>query len=481
MNKDIMKFPLSFLLPISIIAVSVQAQPIENIEPQLDQDIAVAMPQLEQLDSFQLVSQQPQKVYHISQQELATNPVLIERFINQAIDQHRAELLPELLAMYQVYPQADPILIQYAQGIYAYSQGNYQQAITDYRQLLADYPDLIKVRFKLAQFLFEDKQFTAAKDQFYKLNAEYLPKDIHFRIGQYLQAIEKQNEFKVRLGLSYLNDSNINNASSVKYIYINQYQFAKDPRYLPQKGQGISYNLNVSKLFNLIDHHYLYLENHLYGKYYWNNKDYSEAENRSYLGYQYQNANYRLAMLPLYHKHWYANKQYSQGYGVRLEADKWLSNQWQLVTALELSKTNYKRSERIKYSQLYSASLLYIANAKRLFYGGTDVFIERSNANLEQSNKYMLRLGWQQEWKYGLSSNLHIQLGLRKFKDKDSFKQIIRQDKEMRFNLTLWKRDWHWFNFTPKLQYRYQRINSNIPEFYSYDKSQFQLLFEKTF
>ncbi|MDG6896329.1 surface lipoprotein assembly modifier [Volucribacter amazonae] len=473
-----MKFPLSFLLLVSIIVISGQAQSFEN---QLEQEIAVAMPQLEQPEPPQLLSQEPQKTYHINNQELSANPALIEIFINQAIDQHRAELLPELLAMYQVYSQADPILIQYAQGIYAQSQGNYQQAITNYRQLLADYPDLIKVRFKLAQFLFEDKQFTAAKDQFRKLNAEYLPKEIHFRIGQYLHTIEKQNELKIRFGLSYLNDNNINNASSVKYIYLDQYQFVKDPRYLPQKGQGVSYNLNVSKLFNLIDHHYLYLENHTYGKYYWNNKDYSETENRTYLGYQYQNAHYRFALLPLYQKHWYANKQYSQGYGIRLEGDKWLSNQWQLVTALELSKTSYKRSERIKYSQLYSGSLLYIANAKRLLYGGADILVERSNINLEQSNKYMLRLGWQQEWKYGLSSNLHIQLGLRKFKDKDNLKQIIRQDKEMRINLTLWKRDWHWFNFTPKLQYRYQRINSNIPEFYSYDKSQFQLLLEKTF
>ncbi|MGX2987550.1 surface lipoprotein assembly modifier, partial [Ursidibacter sp. B-7004-1] len=341
--------PLIYLLPTSILA--------QHLNAVIDRELKVATPKLTEL-SAAISENKEDYSTEINDEQLADNPHLISHFLNLAIDQRQEVLIPKLIEMYRKYPQRDLILEDYAQGAYLYSIQDYNKAITLYANLLEKYPYLDKVRFKIAQWLFEDSQLNNAREQLNQLKDKDLPYFINNQISLYQEAIKEKQDINFNIKFSYIKDNNINNASSEPYIYIGKTKFKKTESSLPQKAEGIQYQLNINKLHNITDNHNIYFENELEGKYYWNNKEYNDINNTFYLGYQYQNVNNRFAFLPYYEKRWYAQKQYSNESGIRLEFDRRLSNQWQFSTSSEFAQTSYKNSNLKRNKQLYSGTLV---------------------------------------------------------------------------------------------------------------------------
>lgn len=417
----------------------------------------------------------------ISDQQLAKNPQLIHYFLNLAIDKNRPELIPDLVAMYKKYQYHDPILIDYALGEYAHYQQDYTEAINIYQKLLEKYPNINKIRYKLAQWQFEDKSFNSAKQNFSQLQQQKLPYFIQKRIAAYQYAIQQDNEFDFEMGVNFLNENNINNASSQPYIYLANRRFNKSPDSLPQKGKGFAYYINLEKSFNIADHQKFLFNNLLSGKYYWNNKKYNDIENRALVGYQYQNAKNRMSISPLFEKRWFDQKQYSHSYGLRFENDIKLANKWQSSFAFEYTKTNYKNKSNPHYKQLYSTTLVYLADSKKYFYIGSDVLLDNTINLQEKSRRYAIRMGWKQDWDYYVSTKIGIQFAKRFFKEKEYLFNKKRFDTEYDLTLNIWKRDFSIFGVVPKIQYKYHKTRSTIPDFYSFKKQQINLLFEKDF
>lgn len=448
---------------------------------QHEKEATPATPKFEQELTFSTTTEEPQQTIEISDQQLAANPALLQQFLNLAVDQQQFEVIPELVAMYQNHPNHDTVLVKYALGAFHHSQKNYTQAIRLYQHLINEVPELQKIRFKLAQWLFEDKQFRAAKQQFSQLEPQHLPPFIAQRVKQYQAVLEAREEFDLSFGVNYLHDDNLNNASSIKHFTFLGKKFEKNPQSLPQKGRGLGYNLAISKSFNLISNHNLQLENQLSGKYYWNNKAYNDTENRFSLGYKFQNVYHRLSLLPFYEKRWFAQKQYSYDWGVRVEGDSRMAPKWQFSSAFEYAKTEYNRQVKKRYKQLYSNTLTYLLSARTYLHIGADVLLERAALKNEKSDKYTIRVGWQERWNNGVISRVNLYFGKRLFQGKDNLSDKKRQDNEWGGTLTVAQTNWELWGVLPQIQYRYQKVDSNIPEFYTFDKHQLMLLFDKSF
>ncbi|MGX2969467.1 surface lipoprotein assembly modifier [Ursidibacter sp. B-7004-1] len=464
--------PLIYLLPTSILA--------QHLNAVIDRELKVATPKLTEL-SAAISENKEDYSTEINDEQLADNPHLISHFLNLAIDQRQEVLIPKLIEMYRKYPQRDLILEDYAQGAYLYSIQDYNKAITLYANLLEKYPYLDKVRFKIAQWLFEDSQLNNAREQLNQLKDKDLPYFINNQISLYQEAIKEKQDINFNIKFSYIKDNNINNASSEPYIYIGKTKFKKTESSLPQKAEGIQYQLNINKLHNITDNHNIYFENELEGKYYWNNKEYNDINNTFYLGYQYQNVNNRFAFLPYYEKRWYAQKQYSNESGIRLEFDRRLSNQWQFSTSSEFAQTSYKNSNLKRNKQLYSGTLVHRLSPRTVIYFGSDILFENTQQKRDSSNRYSLRFGASSQIKNLFSTQITLQVAKRYFKGNDLFVAKKRKDTEWNLSATIWKKEWNLWGVTPKLNYRYQKINSNIPEFFSFDKHQLNLFFEKEY
>ncbi|MDO4223715.1 MAG: porin family protein [Acinetobacter sp.] len=405
--------------------------------------------------------------------------------LNQAVLNKNVAQIEQLLPSYRQQHDADPILIQYAEAVLLEKQGKLKTAIAAYRKIIAQKPELTPIRYELAKLLFEDQQTEAAKAQFNKIKSNNPPAFVLQVSDAYLHAIQKRQKWQVDFGVNYVQEDNVNNASSAEYI--ENTPFLKNKYMLPQSAQGVSYQLGVKRDFNLHNNHYLHLETEVSGKHYWNNQDYSDVLSRTSIGYVQQASNHRAAILPFYEKRWYATEPYKQSVGVRAEYTQWVTPNWQLSSAAEYSKNRYNDQEQLNgENRFFSLTGVWLRNPKQYFYLGTDLNQERMQVASYSSDSPNLRLGWGQEWPLGISTRAGVSVGKRTFKDTAVLGGLIpllkvRQDKEYSANLTLWKRDWHYWGITPKLTYVWRKVDSNIESMYSIQQGKFFMSFEKAF
>ncbi|MEG9529975.1 surface lipoprotein assembly modifier [Mannheimia indoligenes] len=423
----------------------------------------------------------------LSEAELKANPTLTQQLLSEAIYARNPEVIGKLLAVYRTFPHADPILIQFAQAKIFALTNEHGKAVEQYRNILAQNPALNPVRFELATSLFYDKQLSAAEDQFNKVKTDpNMPAEVQQMANAYLDAIQKNSEWYFSATAYYVRESNVNNVANAREIENTGY--IKNDNMMPEKAQGLAYSINFGKDFNLVGRHYLALDNDFYGKSYWDNHDYDDISNRTYLGYRYKTPSSTFSLLPFYEKRWYGNESYQWANGVRAEFSHWLNPNWQVVTALEHSKQRYFDSTAQNgNSKLVSGTLIWLRNPKQFFTFGADFNRESTWVKQYSTDTKGIRLSWGQEWELGgFSSRLSVGISQRQYKDQAKLGGFlalgkVRQDKIYSANLTLWKRDWHLWGITPKLQFSWRKNDSNLPTMYSYTRKNVNLIFEKTF
>ncbi|MFZ7235575.1 surface lipoprotein assembly modifier [Avibacterium gallinarum] len=391
--------------------------------------------------------------YSISQ--LKHDQALTEKLLSDMLNIERIDLVERLLPIYQNFSEHSPRLVNYA-------------------------------KIKQARVLFLDYQNDNARKAFETLQEQNnLTDEEQLLIQDYLQAIKNRESWQFSLGANYLQTKNVNNTSNERHI--ENTGFVKNDDMLPQSAHGFAYYFDAQKNWNIIGSHYFYFANNLYGKNYWDKHDYDEMTNRTYFGYQYQNAKYQFGLKPFYERQWFGGHRYNWANGLRVEYGLNFSKHWQISTALEFSQPRYfTQTERSGTIKLASATLIWQPTGKGYYYLGTD-FI-RENTQLKQYSNDMkaLRLGWRQNWGYAIASQINGSIALRQYKDFASLGNIlpldkIRRDKIYSLNLTLWKQDWQYLGFVPKVQFRWKKQNSNIPSMFSYSEKYVQMLIEKDF
>lgn len=433
-----------------------------------------------------LVAQPSNETFEISDKRLKSDQNLTEQLLNQAIEAGNVQAISYLLNIYQIFNPRDEMLERFAQAQLANKQENYADAIRLYRKMLAGNPMLTPVRIQLAIALFKNQQNNEAKGQFEKaLSDPQLPTDIADLVRQYLQVLESRDEWQVSLSGNYLQEKNVNNASSEARI--ENTPLTKGQSMLPQKAHGIGYYFGLERDFNLASAHYLHVENQLLGKNYWDNHDYDDITNHFYLGYAHKSYRQRIAVLPYYEQQWYGNYRYKRSNGGRVEFNRWLNNQWQLSTAMEYGRNFYHGNPSLNgSSKLTSAMALYRLNPRIFIYTEADFVQERTKVHHYGYNLASFKLGWGQEWRWGISSRLSLSYAKRHYRDNLSLGNVIhfdkrREDAIYQLNLIAWKRDWHLFGITPKLNFRWKQQKSNFISLYSYVDKSVNVLFEKSF
>lgn len=400
-----------------------------------------------------LTAQPTETTYTIA--ELKQSPVSTHKLLVDMLKIERWDLVERLLAIYQEQPQADRNLVNYA-------------------------------KIRLAQQSFFNYENRTAQKAFQVLQTQTdLNDDARNAVEQHLVALKERESWQFSARVNYLYDKNVNKTSSDRRI--ENTGFVKGDGMLPQKAHGFGYGLDIEKNWNLSGSHNLHFANETSGKSYWDNNDYDELNNRTYLGYAYQNARFRWALKPFYERQWVGDHRYSWANGVRMEYRQPFAKKWQFSTAWEFSQPRYfNRQERNGTVKLASATLVYQHSSKGYLYLGTDFIREQTREKQYSNDLKSLRAGWKQTWGYEISTLLNGSISLRQYKDFASLGGIlplntIRRDKIYTANLTLWKNNWHWYGFTPKIQVRWKRQNSNIPSMFSYSEKYTQMVIEKDF
>lgn len=449
-----------------------------------EQHLNLATKPLKRIEHFDSTKDKPQP-HLVSYQALKQNMLLTQQLLNKAVEIKQWPLVEQLLPIYASFPNKDKTLEKFALAGLEKSRGHLDISIEYYRELIAENPNRLPVRFELATALFEDNQNEAAEEQFNKVLSGDVPEYIQQISTAYLNALAKRNQLSFDASFSFLHEKNINNAS--KSHIIENTGFVKNDDMLPKSGKGLHYTFNIEKNFNLVGNHYITLQDSLYGKSFWNNHDYDDIQNRFSIGYGFRDARKKIAFLPFYEKRWYGTTPYQDNLGIRTEFNYWINRQFQILSAIEYAKQNFKQNNRLNGDNfLFSNTLLWLRTPEQYFFIGTDFNRERTGIQQYSSELKNVRVGWGQEWWKGISTRFILSYGIRQYKDKAVLGEILplnktRRDQETNFNISVWKRDWHFWGITPKLNYNRRIVRSNLPSMYSYNKNRFMLVFEKTF
>lgn len=458
----------------------VQAEVAQSRNDLTNDRISVATPKLK--EQAPQVQTREKPAVSMTKEELAQYPDLIVRGMIPAVLQNNGEVVELLLPLYENLTEKDPVLLEWAQAINARQQGDTAQAVQRYRSLFTQHSDILPLRYQLAQALFLNNDNEAAKDQFQKLRAENVTPETVDVIDQYLSALNKRDQWKFGGGVSFLNESNINNAPKAGTKIGNWQAWERE------SAQGYSYYLNAEKKWSLPNNFFAKLGLDGNGKYYWNNKKYNEFNARIGIGLGYQTARFEMAFTPFTEKRWYGGgssgsdslKQYSKNSGARIDVSYWLNEKWQLSSALEYGEQRYNWRKHLNGNNyLFSNTLLYVPKSGQYWFAGLDYSRENTRDRDNAYQRTGARLGWGQEWPLGISSRLSLSYAKRTYKDIDFF-SIRQKNDEYGATLTLWHRDFYFWGITPKVTWAYNKVSSNHP-FYGYDKNRVYLDMSKTF
>lgn len=480
-----MRVWLSATFSVCVLGLSIVYARAESTIP--EQKIAVAEPhQNEYLPKQQVVVSRADELETLLKNQQFSQTEL-EEALHHALNVGDIEAISVLLSHYRQFPHTDDILLTFAEAQLAQKAGQHKQAVAFYRTILASRPDLTPVRIQLATSLFALNHHKAAQAQFENvLEAKDLPEDIRALVKYYLNILQHRNAWQFTASVNYLRERNVNNASDSPYI--ENTAFKKNASMLPQKAHGVGYSFGLTREVNLVNSHFLHFSNELSGKYYWDKHDFDDISNRTYLGYVYKPSDGWFSLLPFYERQWYGGHRYKWSKGIRNNLNYSLSPKWHLSTALEYSQARYFSNENLNgTNKLASATLSWQVNPQRFLYVGLDVSRESTRVKQYGYDLKVLRLGWGEEWNWGISSRLNLSYGKRDYKDNlalagGSFRfDKARKDTIYQANATLWKREWHVFGITPKLNVRWKRQESNFRTLYAYRDRSVNLLFDKNF
>lgn len=415
-----------------------------------------------------------------SERELLNQPNLLERLLVEALILADKRVLSDYAGMYKKWPDADHSLIEWANAILE-REKDLNQSVTIYRNLISHFPENSFIRFQLAETLFYNQEFEAAKDQLEKLRAESKnSKDIEV-FNRFIDAIQSKEKWNFSFGASFLNDKNLTNSAkpgTSMQLPNGMMATYTTPR---QSGQGISSWLSADKQWNIKNGNYLKLNSALSSKYYWDNKSFNDLNLDFGFGWGYSNARFDIELLPNVHKRWYAGgvnsgkslKQYTDTYGATLSSNYWLNQKLKYSFNYDYS---YEKYEDAAYKRLYngainsvSNSITYLPNALQYWALSLDVMYKNAKNKANAYNRVGSRLTWGKEWPWGISTS--STLGFAKRHYKAPFVGAKQKNKEYSASVSLWHKKLHYAGFTPRVTYSYTKTDSNIP-IYSYDKHQ---------
>ena len=389
----------------------------------------------------------------------------LEDYINQAIIHKDWKELEKLLERYKQTDHYDHILYEYGLGALYRFQGKQKKAIEMYKQIIKNNPNLHYPRFDLSMMLFEDKQYNEAKSEF-EIVRPFLPTQIQGLIDQLLTTMKKSQDWQPTVNFNFEKTDNVNQSSNIKEISIGDATFIRDEESLPKKAKGLGYTLNASREKNMMSNHYAYFSATFNGINYWDNKDYSEQTIRIDTGYKYKDLKQSFGIIPFIGQNILGNSRYSNNYGTGLEYNRLLSNRLQVSANTTHIQKRYQDSDLAHYydghSNSQAALVMYQPKSQLLIYSGVDWLQDRLADEAESSNKQGIRSGFLY-FGDSLGINGNIRYSKRNFLADNIWYGIHRKDNEYELNVAAWRKQWQWKGFTPKLNYRYQKIESNLP------------------
>jgi outer membrane protein len=358
----------------------------------------------------------------------------------------------------------------------------FAEAIPYYRKILVDHPTVVRVRLDLARALFETKDDDSAEYNFHLALAEgSLPDTVIDNVERYLAIIRSRKHFVWDLNFGLAPDTNINTAAAADHVTLFGLPFTLSQQARQQSGIGVTGTVDGEYRYDLTPDIRWRTGALLYRLEYPGNTIFDDMTARVYGGPQWLFKDGDISVLGVGSERWYGDHPYSVSAGGRLEGQYWLTKRFLWSSYLEGLSANYHQQTFLDGYYLDHANYLSYYIDPSSFVRGTAGIGYQPTASPSFTNwYYRLGFAYQREFAWGITANVAPEVRWWYYLGPDPLVGVRRKDRQYFVNLSVYKRDFTIFGFSPVLSYSYTTNESNDPLF-KYNRNQFQLGFTRQF
>lgn len=407
------------------------------------------------------------------------------------VQQRHWQRARELLARYEILPDADALLIGYTKGALARANGDYDAAIRHLQKVSENAPkEFLLPKLALGRAQFEDHQDNAAQQTFNQVSnlldrqAEY-QQGVIKTVDTFLTALEHRQGWQGSLSVGIAHDNNINQSSDASTClhYIGSICAIK--RSVPKSitARGINYEGVLQRRFSVSGNHGVLLRGIAFGDIYQNQGDYNNHQLILSAGYSFQDVNDDWAISPVF-------KYTAQGHHTDHKA--WgIDTTWRHTLS---AKCTFSLGAGIEHQQYPKAANLYDGNLINLNAGlwqgigdswivfGQLRFAQKdSKTDVFSYQEGSLRVGATKYFGNDFNLTLQGRWLQRQYQENNAIFGVKRRDSEQYYSAALNAPKWEILGLEPGLLIEYTRNHSNVDWLYSYDKTQISLRLQKRF
>lgn len=366
------------------------------------------------------------------------------------------------------------------------SQEEYNRAIELLIGILNRFPSLARVRLELARAYYLNKNWDDARFHFELVKGgQDIPPEVIANVDLYLQAIRRQKNWSLEVGLGYVPDSNLNQATGNTEECISTSMGLFCRRLDDKKsGHGARFNVTgnyywkLSKNFGIRNTVGVYLTGY-------DEDDYNDYIFYAASGPRLLFGDSEVSLQPTYTRRLYGGDSYSESYGLRLDMQNDFGRLI-LASGGAFRKNDY--ADNYVHSQLKGQEYQYylmprlILTNQSFVQAGLEFTRDETENDVYGSDRWRYSLGWYYFFKYGFSLFVEGSLtqatyheGKWYITDDHLLDYAKRRDLIKGLTVELGSNIWEGLGIRPTLQYTYTRQDSNIWS-HEYDRHRLNLL-----
>jgi hypothetical protein len=351
-------------------------------------------------------------------------------------------------------------------------EGKYRAAAASLQTILNERPNLPRVRLELARAYFLDKNYDDAAFQFELVKGGDLPPEVLANVEHFLDRIRRQKNWTLDFFLTPVSDSNIGQASGGSEECIDTvFGTLCRPLEAKESGLGLSGGVSLDYFRRLSQDWGLRASVGFNGLVY-EQHDYDDHTLYMALGPRRLWESGEASLQPTFRKRWYGRKEYSQEYGLRLDARQ---NFGPLILdgGASWGVTDY--ADPYVHGFLHGPSWglrfqpRYILNDRTFVQAGVQFLRDETRERAYASDNWRYTLGAYRILPYSFALFLEGSLTRSGYKasqwyvTKDNrIDETTRRDTIWGFTSSLSSSAFAAWGLTPVLQYSYTRRDSNI-------------------
>jgi hypothetical protein len=356
-------------------------------------------------------------------------------------------------------------------GLIDVREKNYGSAISTFRRILDSEPNRERVRLELARVFFLQTDYDNAERNFRFARAGDLPLETKTVIDQYLTSIIRLRQWSYSVGVSLVQDTNANGATTLRTIDLYGLPFTLSDSAREKSGLGGAVDL-AGEWSPLVSDDVKLRLGALVHSVDYSNTAFDDTTISGYGGPEWFSPRWEFDALVTGFRRWYANAPYADGIGGRGAVSYLLTPTLRLTTSFDLQMVNYRVANYLNgLVPSGNLALGYTISPSSTIQLTVGVAAQMANSPSFAETSFWIALDYYRDLPFGFSANVESAFSWSGYDAPLPAFGTTRADKTWAFRIDLLNRRLEYRGFAPRLSLIYV-VEQSTTELYRFSRFQ---------